>query len=115
LGSEGVAAARFAAALIVSIPVIMYSEHRFLGIFNGDSGVRLELGSHSQSRSRCWCRKPRSYSPDDPTPDSLLAGIVGGLVYLATLLLAGFVTDDDKEMLRWAFMRRPPTVAETTE
>ncbi len=113
--AEGVAAARFAAALIVSIPVIMFSEHRFLGHvqwrFWGAVGVRIALAIAVTVlvQEAALTFIGRSFV------GLLVAGIIGGLIYLATLLLAGFVTADDKELLRWAFMRRPPAVAETTE
>jgi hypothetical protein len=113
--AEGVAAARFAAALIVSIPVIMFSEHRFLGHvqwrFWGAVGVRIALAIAVTVlvQEAALTFIGRSFI------GLLVAGIIGGLIYLATLLLAGFVTADDKELLRWAFMRRPPAVAETTE
>jgi O-antigen/teichoic acid export membrane protein len=112
-GAEGVAAARFAAALIVSVPVIVYGERRFLGNvqwrFWLAVGVRIviaiavtilvqELALRFVGQSHL---------------SLLAAGVVGGLVYLATLFVAGFVTEDDKEVIRWAFFRKP--AAETVE
>jgi hypothetical protein len=113
--AEGVAAARFVAALIVSIPVITYSEHRFLGHvqwrFWAAVGVRIAIAITVTVLVQEFALSfmGRSYA------GLLVAGIVGGLIYLATLLIAGFVTDDDKEMLRWAFVRRAPAIAESTE
>lgn len=113
--AEGVAGARFVAALIVSIPVITFSEHRFLGgvqwRFWCAVGVRIAIAIAVTVLVQEFALSylGQSYA------GLLVAGIVGGLIFLGTLLLAGFVTEDDKEMLRWAFMRRSPAVAETTE
>jgi O-antigen/teichoic acid export membrane protein len=114
-GAEGVAIARFAAALVVSIPVIMFSEHRFLGgiqwRFWGAVGVRIGIAIAVTVlvQEVALSFLGRSYV------SLFVAGIFGGLTYLGSLLVAGFVTEDDKELLRWAFLRRSEPVAGTSE
>ena len=114
-GSEGVAGARLATTLITSIPVIVYSERRFLGAvqwrFWGAVGVRIAAAI----TVTVLVQKVALSLLGQSYAGLFVAGIVGGLIYLGTLWLAGFVTDDDKEVLRWAFIKRAPVVAETTE
>lgn len=113
--AEGVAAARFVAALIVSIPVIIYSEHRFLGGFQWRFWIAVGVRIVIAIAVTILVQEVALSLIGQSHLSLLAAGIVGGLTYLATLLVAGFVTEDDKEVLRWAFLRKPPKVAETTE
>ena len=114
-GAEGVAGARFAAAIVVSVPVIMFSEHRFLGAvqwrFWTAVGVRIAIAI-----AVTIVVQELALSFVGQSHLSLLvAGIVGGLTYLATLYVAGFVTEDDKDVIRWAFLRKSAEAAPTPD
>ena len=113
-GAEGVAAARFAAALVVSIPVIIFSEHRFLGGFQWRFWIAVGVRIVVAIAVTILVQKVALSFLGQSYVSLFVAGIVGGLTYLATLLIAGFVTEDDKELLRWAFLRKTPEAPETT-
>jgi hypothetical protein len=113
-GAEGVAAARFVATLTM-IPVIIYSEHRFLGAFQWRFWIAVGVRIVVAIAVTILVQEVALSFIGQPHVSLLVAGFVGGLSYLATLYVAGFVTEEDKEVLRWAFVRKAPKVAETTE
>lgn len=104
-GAEGVAAARFGAALIVSIPVIIFSERRFLGGFQWRFWLAVGIRIVFAIAVTILVQELALSLLGGSYVSLLVAGLVGGLIYLGTLLVAGFVTKDDKELLRWAFVR----------
>ena len=114
-GVEGVAAGRFLAALIVSVPVIMFSERRFLGTvqwrFWLAVGVRIVIAI----AVTIFVQELALSVLQQPYVALFVAGIVGGLTYVGTLLVSGFVTKDDKELLRWAFHRKPAEATPATD
>ena len=113
-GSEGVAGARLATTLI-TIPVIVYSERRFLGEVQWRFWCAVGVRIAAAITLTVLIQEVALVLLGQSFAGLLVAGITGGLIFVGALLLAGFVTDDDKEMLRWAFMRRAPVVAETTD
>ena len=114
-GAEGVAGARFVAAVIVSVPVIIYAERRFLGGFQWRFWMAVGVRIVIAIAVTIGVQELALSFVGQSHLSLLIAGIVGGLVYLATLYIAGFVTEDDKEVIRWAFLRKAPEVAETTD
>jgi len=114
-GAEGVAAARFAAALIVSIPVIIFSEHRFLGAFQWRFWIAVGVRIVVAIAVTILVQEVALSFIGQSHLSLLVAGIIGGLTYLGTLLVVGFVTEDDKEVLRWAFLRKAGKVPESGE
>jgi O-antigen/teichoic acid export membrane protein len=113
-GSEGVAGARLAATLI-TIPVIVYSEHRFLGAFQGRFWAAVGIRIVAAIAVTISVQELILSVAGDSYLALFAAGFSGGIIYLLTLFIAGFVTEDDKEVLRWAFVRKSPEVAETSE
>jgi O-antigen/teichoic acid export membrane protein len=113
-GAEGVAGARFAAALIVSIPVIVFSEHRFLGRFQWRFWIAVGVRIAIAIAVTILVQELALSFLGETYLSLLVAGIIGGLVYVGTLLVAGFVTKDDRELLRWAFFR-PKSAVESAE
>ncbi len=114
-GAEGVAAARCTAALIASIPVIIYSEHRFLGAVQWRFWIAVGVRIVVAIAVTILVQELALSFVGQSHLALLVAGIAGGLTYLGTLLLAGFVTEDDKEVIRWAFLRKSPEIAPTSD
>jgi O-antigen/teichoic acid export membrane protein len=111
-GAEGVAGARLAGAL-VTFPIIIYSEHRFLGGFQWRFWIAVGVRIAAGIAVTIVIQEVVLSLIGQGYISLLIAGIGGGLTYLATLLVVGFVTKEDWELLRWAFLRKK--VAETTE
>jgi len=113
-GSEGIAGARLAATLI-TIPVIIYSERRFLGSFQGRFWAAVGIRIAAAIALTVAVQELIFSIAGDSYLSLFAAGFGGGFIYLLTLLIAGFLTEEDKEVLRWAFFRKSPKVAETSD
>lgn len=107
--SEGVAGARLAAAL-VTFPVVAYTERRFLGgiqwRFWAAVGVRVVVAAGLMALVEWLILRVLGESYI-----SLLAsGIAGTIVFGAALAVLGFLTHDDREMIRRNLLRRKPFI-----
>ena len=111
-GSEGVAGARLAATLF-TFPVIIYCERRFLGAFQGRFWAAVGIRIAAAIAVTVALQELILSVAGDSYLSLFAAGFGGGISYLLTLIVAGFLTEEDKEVLRWAFIRKSPEVAET--
>ena len=112
--AEGVAAARLVATLVM-VPVIIYSEHRFLGAFQWRFWIAVSVRIAAAIAVTVIVQELILSVAGQSYISLLAAGFTSGIIYLVTLLIAGFVTEEDKELLRWAFFRKPSEAAEISE
>jgi O-antigen/teichoic acid export membrane protein len=103
--TEGVAWARFAAAL-VTVPVVAYAEQRFLGNIQWRFwlaiGVRVffAAGIMAVAGSFVLSSFGESYL------SLVLVGVTGAVCFAGALALSGFLTKEDREVLKRSLRRR---------
>lgn len=97
--SEGVAGARLVAAL-VTFPIVAYTERRFLGniLWRFWTAVGLRIGVAAASMGLVEWFILRSVG--DSYVSLFAAGGIGTLVFGGMLAATGFLTTDDREMIR---------------
>jgi O-antigen/teichoic acid export membrane protein len=97
--SEGVAGARLAAAM-VTFPIVAYTERRFLGSiqwgFWTAVGVRIVIAAASMGLAEWFILR----SIGDSYVSLFAAGGVGTIVFGGVLAATGFLTREDREMIR---------------
>jgi hypothetical protein len=97
--SEGVAGSRLAAAM-VTFPIVAYTEQRFLGNiqwrFWTAVGVRIGIAAASMGLAEWFILR----SLGDSYVSLFAAGGVGTIVFGSVLAATGFLTREDREMIR---------------
>jgi O-antigen/teichoic acid export membrane protein len=103
--SEGVAWARFVAAL-VTFPIVAYAEHRFLGRIEWrfwlSAGVRVLIAAGIMAAVETVIL----WSVGDSYLALLLSGLAGTVVFVSVLAATGFLTRDDRETIRRSLFRK---------
>ncbi len=109
--SEGVAAARLAAAL-VTFPIVAYTEYRFLGRIQWRFwiavGIRIGIAAGCMAAVEWFIL--RSFG--DSYFSLFAAGSAGTIVFAAILVVTRFLTTDEREMIMQRLFLRKPVVSE---
>ena len=103
--TEGVAWARFAAAL-VTIPVVAYGEWRFLGEIEWRfwAAAALRVGSAAAAMALVETLILSSFS--DSYLALFLAGGAGTVIYAAIVILTGLLTPEDRDIILGSLFRK---------
>ncbi len=105
--NEGIAWSRFIAAVIVTVPVVIYAEHRALGRvqwrFWAAVGIRAAIAAVAMGVVERLLLGMMSHT----YVGLLVAGVSGSLVFAAVLGVTGYLTRDDRQTIRRLITRRP--------
>lgn len=110
--NEGIAWSRFIAAVIVTIPVVVYAEHRALGKiqwrFWAAVGIRAGIAAAAMGFVERFLLGVMSHT----YVGLIVGGLAGTLIFAIVLGVTGFLTPEDRETIRRLISRRKTGVIE---